>query len=81
METAATVTNRRMMTDRRDVPRAIPERRRGRPKSADPGGTVCAWLPASDHDRVIQMAREQRQSVSQFVAGLLRQACTASARL
>jgi hypothetical protein len=48
------------------------EKKRGRPKSAPPGSTVCAWLPVDDHDRLVRLASESRKSVSAFVRSLIK---------
>ena len=45
--------------------------RRGRPPADQPGSTVCTWLPASYHDRLIQLANQREQSVSSLVRSLL----------
>jgi hypothetical protein len=37
---------------------------KGRPKSDIPSATVCTWLPAPEHDRLIALARQQETSVS-----------------
>ena len=41
--------------------------KRGRPKADVPRGTVCTWLPAPDHDRLIALARQQETSVSHML--------------
>lgn len=59
------------MTDK-PLPRSLP----GRPKHEEPGSSVSTWLRASDHDRLIQIAKARDQSVSsllrQFVRARLR---------
>lgn len=44
---------------------------RGRPRSAEPGGTVCTWLPSSAHDRLIRLAKARDASVSTVVREIL----------
>jgi hypothetical protein len=44
------------------------ERRRGgRPPAEEPSATVSTWLPASAHDRLIRIANEREESVSECV--------------
>jgi len=45
--------------------------RGGRPRAPEPGATVCAWLSASDHDRLVRLAQSREQSVSALVRSLL----------
>jgi predicted HicB family RNase H-like nuclease len=59
-----------------DADRAI-----GRPKNPEPGGTVCTWLPASDHDRIVAQARAERVSVSALVREALRVSLLKNARV
>jgi cytidylate kinase len=47
-------------------------RRRGRPKSAEPGSTVSTWIPASEHDRLVRIANRHEMSVSEYVGAVLR---------
>lgn len=49
------------------------ERRKpGRPRSDEPKTTVSTWLPTKEHDRLIRLANERDQSVSQTVRQILR---------
>jgi hypothetical protein len=48
------------------------KRPRGRPKLTEPRSTVSVWLPAKAHDRLIQLAKQQEQSISATVRELLR---------
>lgn len=51
-----------------------PERRRpGRPRSEEPKTSVSTWIPAREHDRLIRLANQREQSVSETVRQLLRQ--------
>ena len=43
----------------------------GRPRAADPGVTVSAWIPGSQYDQLVQLAKLRRQSVSTLVKDLL----------
>lgn len=45
--------------------------RRGRPRVEEPRATVSTWVPASAHDRLIQLAKEHEVSVSAMVKSLL----------
>ena len=45
--------------------------RRGRPRVTEPRSTVSTWVPASAHDRLIQLAKEHEVSVSEMVKSLL----------
>lgn len=45
--------------------------RRGRPRLAEPRSTVSVWLPAHAHDRLIELAKQQEQSISATVRQLL----------
>jgi hypothetical protein len=45
---------------------------RGRPKNVEPGGTISAWIPASDQDELIHLAKARRQSVSSSVRDAVR---------
>lgn len=47
-------------------------RPRGRPKAKEQGSTVCVWLPASAHDRLIALAKREEQSISATVRQLLK---------
>lgn len=50
---------------------AVDPPKRGRPRSAEPGSTVSVWLPASAHDRIIEIAKHEEQSISATVKQLL----------
>lgn len=51
-----------------------PDRRKpGRPKSDEPKTAVMTWISAQEHDRLIRLANQREQSVSQTVRQLLRQ--------
>lgn len=41
----------------------------GRPSGArsEPGSAVCAWLTASKHDQLVQIAKRQDKSVSKLI--------------
>ena len=43
----------------------------GRPRSEEPGTTVCTWLPQHAHDRLVRLANKQETSVSSLVRQLL----------
>ena len=45
---------------------------RGRPRSPEPSATVSCWLPASEHDKLIDLAKKSESSVSQVVRRILR---------
>lgn len=45
---------------------------RGRPKNETPGGAVSAWVTTREQDRLIEIAREQRKSVSSVVRDAIR---------
>lgn len=45
--------------------------RGGRPPAVEPRTTVCTWLPASTHDRVIAAAQAADKSVSAYVRDVL----------
>lgn len=40
---------------------------RGRPKVNETSTSVSTWVPASTHDRLIQLARQQDKTVSALV--------------
>jgi hypothetical protein len=50
----------------------IEPRRPGRPRKAEPGSAVMTWIPASEHDRLIQLAKMRGESVSTTVRLLLK---------
>ena len=56
--------------DRR-MPTPIPERRRGRPRASEPGSSVSTWIPAKDHDRLIELSNRCGQKVSETVRQIL----------
>jgi predicted HicB family RNase H-like nuclease len=39
----------------------------GRPRSREPNNTVCSWVPARVHDRLIRIANAREMSVSEYV--------------
>jgi hypothetical protein len=39
----------------------------GRPRVAEPGSTVSAWVPASDYDKIIKAAKAQDVTISALV--------------
>jgi predicted HicB family RNase H-like nuclease len=45
--------------------------RGGRKPAEEPRSTVCTWLPASTHDRVIAAAQAAEKSVSAYVRDVL----------
>lgn len=49
----------------------VTPRRRGRPRLAEPGGSVSVWLPARVHDALIRLAEKQDVSVSSFAGRVL----------
>jgi hypothetical protein len=50
----------------------LPRRQRGgRPRASEPKTSVCAWLPASDHDRLIRIAESEAVSVSKYVGEIV----------
>jgi len=49
------------------VPTPPPKRPPGRPRSAVPGSTVSTWVPASDHDKLVALARRRDTSVSEML--------------
>lgn len=49
----------------------VVERRRGRPRGASSGSRVSTWLPEEHHDRLVQLARQKRMSVSKYVCRLI----------
>lgn len=66
---------RRTGNERRTEPRPDGgERRRGRPPSAQPGSTICTWVPVTEHDRILRLAKDQRVSVSEFVREAIKRA-------
>lgn len=48
-------------------------RKGGRPRSDEPKTSVSTWIPAREHDRLIRLANQRDQSVSQTVRQLLLQ--------
>lgn len=51
-------------------------RRPGRPRAKEPRTSVCAWIPASEHDKLIALAKAKEMSVSAFVRKVLRDKVT-----
>lgn len=49
-------------------------RKRGRPKVSEPRSTVSTWIPASQHDKLIKLAKQREVSVSCLVRALIRDA-------
>lgn len=49
----------------------LERRPRGRPRVKEPHSSVSVWLPTKAHDRLIQIARQQEQSISATVRQLL----------
>jgi predicted HicB family RNase H-like nuclease len=47
-------------------------RRPGRPRAKEPRTSVSAWIPASEHDRLIELAKAKEMSLSAFVRKVLR---------
>jgi hypothetical protein len=47
-------------------------RRRGRPRSSEPGTTVSAWIPAGAYDALNRIANERDISVSALVGQVLK---------
>jgi hypothetical protein len=58
-----------MDTTRRQALTPVP--RRGRPRKAEQGYSVKTWLPESEYDKLIRLASQRRQPVSQLVRSLL----------
>lgn len=46
-------------------------RPRGRPRVEEPRASVSTWLPAGAHDRLIELAKREEQSISATVRRLL----------
>jgi len=46
-------------------------RGRGRPRATEQMSTVSTWIPASAHDKLIQVANAQEMSVSEVVRNVL----------
>jgi len=47
------------------------DRRRGRPRVAEPRSTLSTWVPAREYDRLVKMANHREQSLSSLVRDLL----------
>jgi hypothetical protein len=45
----------------------VPSSKGGRPRAAAPASSVSAWIPFEHHDRLIEIARRERRSVSSIV--------------
>jgi predicted HicB family RNase H-like nuclease len=43
----------------------------GRPRSPEPQSTVCSWVPAKLHDRLIRAANQREISVSAYVRNVI----------
>lgn len=54
----------RVMTD-------LSRRPRGRPRVEEPRSSVSTWLPAGAHDRLIELAKREQQTISATVRQLL----------
>jgi hypothetical protein len=50
-------------------PDATPKR--GRPRAEAPGTAVMTWLKPGEHDKLIQLARQQEKTISAMVRQLL----------
>lgn len=50
-----------------------PRKKPGRPRATEAKTSVSAWIPAREHDRLIRLANQREQSVSETVRQLLRQ--------
>jgi hypothetical protein len=46
-------------------------KKRGRPRVSEPRSSVSTWVPASYHDRLIEMASAKDISVSMLVRSML----------
>lgn len=55
----------------RDGANACAPRGRGRPRVTEERRAFSVWLPANAHDRLIELAKQQEQSVSATVRQLL----------
>ena len=56
--------------DGADAP--TPKPKRGRPKcSEEPCGAISVWLPVTAQDRIIKLATQRRQSVSEYLRDVL----------
>lgn len=44
----------------------------GRPRAIEPGSKVSTWLPAREHDRLIQEAARRGASVSEVLRAAIR---------
>lgn len=49
-----------------------PGRPHGSTRIEEPRSSVSVWLPASAHDRLIELAKKEEQSISKTVRELLR---------
>jgi hypothetical protein len=52
---------------------ALDPPKRGRPRSLEPkpGGTVSAWLPPTDYDKIIKLAKDRETTVSALMRAWL----------
>lgn len=55
------------MNNQTDGASSLLVKRRGRPRVEEPRTAVSTWLPVRQHDRLIQLANQNEQSVSDFV--------------
>lgn len=58
------------MMPRRQEPATV-RKPGGRPRNAEPSATVCTWVPARTHDRLIAVAERHGCSVSEYVRRVL----------
>lgn len=49
-----------------------PKRPRGRPKADEPGSAVMTWLRATEHDRLIALAKREEKTLSALIRELLK---------
>ena len=56
---------------RSDTVRVPRGRQGGRPRVEEPRASVSTWLPAGAHDRLIELAKREEQSVSATIRQLL----------
>lgn len=59
------------MSETSEPLREATPRPRGRPRVDEPRSTVSTWLPAHAHDRLIELAKRNEQSISATVRQLL----------
>lgn len=46
---------------------------RGRPKALEPGTSLSAWIPVSEYDRLVRLAKDREESLSALVREWLKQ--------